>query len=243
MLESIIPTLSKVSHESLIESVDYLPVIALQLTGFALIGGIYVFVTGKAARASGERITRAIFPKRLYGSETHVDKWSAFLTILIIIPVLAILAKLIALLVGIDIRSILVGWFGERPVVLHAKWAVVSLQFLSQFVAASFAGYWAHYALHKVPVLWSIHRAHHSAEALTPLANWRAHPIELFWLNTIGSAGGSLGLGFLLYITGTHLLSETTELTLFVTALQEFWFGFLGHSHIPISWGWFNVVI
>lgn len=49
--------------------------------------------------------------------------------------------------------------------------------------------YWfAHWLLHRVPALWSFHALHHSAEVLTPMSEWRQHPIELFLIPAINAA-------------------------------------------------------
>ncbi len=40
-------------------------------------------------------------------------------------------------------------------------------------------GYWAvHFAFHRIPALWEVHKVHHSAEVMTPLTEFRQHPIE-----------------------------------------------------------------
>ena len=47
------------------------------------------------------------------------------------------------------------------------------------FLAVEF-GYWfSHWLMHKVPALWEFHKVHHSAQVLTPLTEWRQHPVEL----------------------------------------------------------------
>lgn len=46
-------------------------------------------------------------------------------------------------------------------------------------VATDLANYWAHRALHRVPVLWSFHAVHHSSERLDWLATSRVHPLDL----------------------------------------------------------------
>ena len=40
-------------------------------------------------------------------------------------------------------------------------------------------GYWFnhHWLSHKVPLLWEFHKVHHNAEVLTPLTNFRLHPV------------------------------------------------------------------
>lgn len=40
-------------------------------------------------------------------------------------------------------------------------------------------GYWiGHWLMHRVPFLWEFHKVHHSAEIMTPLTEWRQHPVE-----------------------------------------------------------------
>jgi len=47
------------------------------------------------------------------------------------------------------------------------------------FVAYDFGRFVAHSLLHDVRVLWEFHKVHHSAEVLTPMTTFRAHPIDL----------------------------------------------------------------
>jgi sterol desaturase/sphingolipid hydroxylase (fatty acid hydroxylase superfamily) len=46
------------------------------------------------------------------------------------------------------------------------------------FVAYDLA-YWVdHYLSHRIPLLWEFHSVHHTAEVLSPLTNFRVHPID-----------------------------------------------------------------
>jgi sterol desaturase/sphingolipid hydroxylase (fatty acid hydroxylase superfamily) len=47
------------------------------------------------------------------------------------------------------------------------------------FIAYDFGRFVSHCLLHDVPFLWEIHKVHHSAEVLTPMTSYRAHPLEL----------------------------------------------------------------
>lgn len=47
------------------------------------------------------------------------------------------------------------------------------------FIAYDFGRFVAHCLLHDVPALWEFHKVHHSAEVLTPMTSFRAHPLEL----------------------------------------------------------------
>jgi sterol desaturase/sphingolipid hydroxylase (fatty acid hydroxylase superfamily) len=59
------------------------------------------------------------------------------------------------------------------------------------FLAYEF-GYWFnHWLSHRVPVLWEFHKVHHTATVLTPLTNFRVHPIyALIFANILAVSTG-----------------------------------------------------
>jgi len=59
--------------------------------------------------------------------------------------------------------------------------------------------YWFHRIAHKVPVLWRLHRVHHSDTSMDSSTYFRSHPIELlFWFGTSTIvAAGIFGLDLL----------------------------------------------
>lgn len=63
---------------------------------------------------------------------------------------------------------------GDGPLVLSRILFTVIF-----FVAYDFGRFVAHSLLHEVPLLWEFHKVHHSAEVLTPMTTFRAHPIDL----------------------------------------------------------------
>jgi len=87
---------------------------------------------------------------------------------------------------------------------------------LGFFIAYDFGRFAAHCLLHDVPVLWEFHKVHHSAEVLTPITSFRAHPVELLlmawgplvttalvtWAFTLVYPGGVTFYSFL----GLHVL-------------------------------------
>jgi sterol desaturase/sphingolipid hydroxylase (fatty acid hydroxylase superfamily) len=61
----------------------------------------------------------------------------------------------------------------------------------------------AHYLHHRIPLLWEIHKVHHSAEVLTPFTVFRVHPIELcINVTTVGVLVG-LSAGVFGFVYGT----------------------------------------
>jgi len=64
-------------------------------------------------------------------------------------------------------------------------------------------GYWIdHYLKHRVPVLWELHKVHHTAETLTPLTTFRMHPLDTFIFGHILAVTAAFGNGFAAYAFG-----------------------------------------
>jgi sterol desaturase/sphingolipid hydroxylase (fatty acid hydroxylase superfamily) len=97
-------------------------------------------------------------------------------------------------------------------------------------------GYWFnHWLSHKVPVLWEFHKVHHSAEVLTPLTNFRVHPVYTWvFANILAfSAAAANGLGHYMFGESVppYALADTNMiLVLFIHAYVH-----LQHSHMWIS--------
>ena len=103
-------------------------------------------------------------------------------------------------------------------------------------IVEDFASYAIHALHHRVPILWETHKLHHSAEVLTPLTNFRIHPLYTIAQYAMGALFVGLLQGLFLHVFSL----EATLLTLFgvnvVTALFNL-LSNLRHSHIWISFG------
>jgi sterol desaturase/sphingolipid hydroxylase (fatty acid hydroxylase superfamily) len=97
-------------------------------------------------------------------------------------------------------------------------------------------GYWFnHWLSHKVPLLWEFHKVHHNAEVLTPLTNFRVHPVYTWIFINILAFSAAVANGFGNYVFGEtayqYALSDTNIiLVLFIHAYVH-----LQHSHMWIS--------
>ena len=92
--------------------------------------------------------------------------------------------------------------------------------------------YWfCHFLMHRLPFLWEFHKVHHSAEVLTPLTEWRQHPVEMILNpNTISLFVG-VGYAFLFRIFGASqplsLFGMNVFLLTFTMTILH-----LRHSHV-----------
>ncbi|HET7084913.1 MAG TPA: sterol desaturase family protein [Rhizomicrobium sp.] len=212
----------------------------VMILGFTLIGiGFYLFFEpGRllSLRAALDHV----FRRELFRHRTsRVDILHFVLAIGLWIPVVG---ALVTAFLTMNVRDVLIGWFGARDALMQADWAIVLSQFAVIFLCRDFGTYVGHYLLHKVPVLWSVHRTHHSAEVLTFFTSARAHPLEYLHAQSFIALFGGLGGGIFLYLTGTSL--HATPIAILVgTGFFFETFGLAQHSHLPISFGKLNYVL
>tara|TARA_A100000164_G_C21838911_1_gene739122 strand:- start:628 stop:1236 length:609 start_codon:yes stop_codon:yes gene_type:complete len=98
--------------------------------------------------------------------------------------------------------------------------------------------------MHKWPILWSLHKVHHSATTLTPLTIYRTHPLEgvLFILRGSFAQGVSISLFVFLFGNSVDIY------TILGVNIIVFMFNALGanlrHSHIGIQyWKWLEYIL
>jgi len=104
------------------------------------------------------------------------------------------------------------------------------------FIAYDFGRFVAHSLLDDVPVLWHFHKVHHSAEVLTPLTSFRAHPVDLAIMAWVPAVTTGLvtwlfhyfvdpGVSMITFL-GTHIIIWVFNLV-----------GNLRHWHVWLSYG------
>jgi len=203
---------------------------------FALLGiGFYLlFVPGR--RLSPIAALAHVFNPEFYRARTaRVDRLHFVLAFFFWMPLTTALIAWFS----IDLRAVLAARFGARAAWLPPGVTLAMLQFLVILVARDFGAYVAHVLLHKVPVLWSVHRTHHSAEALTFLTSARIHPLEYLHMQAFTALFGGLGGGAFLYLTGSTLHAAPLAMLVAASIFFES-FGLAQHSHLPISFGRLN---
>jgi sterol desaturase/sphingolipid hydroxylase (fatty acid hydroxylase superfamily) len=126
------------------------------------------------------------------------------------------------------------GLFGATPV-LQSNFGWMLLYSLVLLLCYDFVFFWIHYAMHKVPALWAIHKVHHSAEVLTPLTRYREHVIA----GPIWAAGSAFSFGFAAGVFAWLFGGGITQATLFNVGFFSFLFGVTGafrHYHIQFRY-------
>ena len=126
---------------------------------------------------------------------------------------------------------------------LQYLWLIPYFFTISYFVLDDLTKFITHALMHKIPILWEIHKTHHSARTLTPITIFRTHPLEgvIFVLRSALTQGIVIALFY--YVYGNNI----TFITILGANLLSFWFHLLGsnlrHSHIWINyWDWLEKI-
>jgi len=202
-----------------------------------------MFVLSRRTRLRQVRLKvllRGLFPRRLWRSASGKADitWSVFN--IFIAGLLFSWAVLSAQQVSALVQSGLGSAFGSpSPTALPAAICTAAMT-LGLYLAFELA-YWVdHYLSHKVPLLWRFHMVHHSAETLSPLTNFRVHPIDsIVFYNIValfmGTTEGLLSFGFGrsesgLAIGGTNVLLLAAGMVLTHLQHSHLWISFSGRS-------------
>jgi sterol desaturase/sphingolipid hydroxylase (fatty acid hydroxylase superfamily) len=205
--------------------------------GFLLIGiCIYWRQPQNPNGRSPGSLFRYLVPAALYDHRSaKIDYWILPLTIASAFLVSAS-GWAAQFFVSNSIQASLSGLLGVRiAIVGNSRW-MIALQFLILFLTADLMQYVQHYLFHKIPLFWRLHRAHHSAEVLTPVTRWRFHPLETIIEAVITGPGSGILSGFLLYACGMKATAAAMSIVVATRlALQVTYY--FRHSHVWISYG------
>lgn len=104
----------------------------------------------------------------------------------------------------------------------------IVLHFLSIAILYSFVNYWIHRLMHS-PLLWEIHKVHHSAEEMSVLLPYRNHPVDFVVATFYGAA----------VVAVIGIKPEAMILWLGVNAVYQS----MVHSPYDWKWRWLEYVV
>jgi sterol desaturase/sphingolipid hydroxylase (fatty acid hydroxylase superfamily) len=107
------------------------------------------------------------------------------------------------------VAALLTRLLGRPPLHYAPDFALNAARTFLLFLAYELGFFFDHTLKHRIPALWELHKAHHSAEVLTPLVNFRVHPLDsLILANNLALIIGFVG-GAAQYALGRKAVSFT----------------------------------
>ena len=186
-----------------------------------------------------------IFDKKIFMSKSAKADYLLFLLNIIILMFLSPL-----LISQLAIAHFVFEYLHSQTILMplvidiNYMWVIPIFFTLCYFILDDFTKYITHALMHKVPVLWEIHKTHPSARTLTPLTIFRTHPIEgvIFVVRSAFTQG--IVIATFYYVYGGNI----TFVTILGANLFSFWFHLFGsnlrHSHIRINyWNWLEKIL
>tara|TARA_B100000035_G_C20961870_1_gene536933 strand:+ start:104 stop:1111 length:1008 start_codon:yes stop_codon:yes gene_type:complete len=185
-----------------------------------------------------------IFDKKIFLSKSAIADYSLFIINIIIMMFLSPI-----LISQLAIAAIVFEYLHTQTFLIpinanfYYLWLIPYFFTISYFVLDDLTKFITHALMHKIPILWEIHKTHHSARSLTPITIFRTHPLEgvIFVVRSALTQGIVIALFY--YVYGNNI----TFITILGANLLSFWFHLLGsnlrHSHIWINyWDWLEKI-
>ena len=201
-----------------------------------VIAATYLLLT----RRSGKRqvkykvLLRALFPKWLRRPSFKADVGFLLFNVLIYSALFG-WAVISSGFISSQLDAGLTAFFGGVSGTGLNNFASRTIATVCLFLTYELAFWVDHYLSHRIPWLWEFHKVHHTAEVLSPITNFRVHPVDtvvFFNISALffGLTGGVLSylhLGQAFAIDGANVL-----LVMFFFSTVH-----LQHSHvwIPIT--------
>lgn len=188
----------------------------------------------RGRRVRARTLLRALFPRRiLHHRSNQADIGYLFFNVFVFGVVFG-WSVLSYQAVSNGIVSALAALFGT-PAQVAPAWVSRAVITLMLFLAYEL-GYWFnHWLSHKVPLLWEFHKVHHSAEVLTPLTNFRVHPVYTFVFANIIAFATAVASGFGHYAFGDTTYQYALADTNIILVLFIHGYVHLQHSHVWIA--------
>jgi sterol desaturase/sphingolipid hydroxylase (fatty acid hydroxylase superfamily) len=189
----------------------------------------------KRGRIRWRALARALFPRRVVRHDSTVADFGYFLfNTFVYGGIFGIAAVSYQLLTNGVVQGLALAFGPVTP----SSWPEVAQRGVVTamlFLAYEF-GYWFdHYLKHRVPVLWELHKVHHTAEVLTPLTTFRMHPLDTFVFGNILAVTAALTNGVCAYWFGDTTYQYALSGTNVILVLFVHLYVHLQHTHLWIA--------
>jgi sterol desaturase/sphingolipid hydroxylase (fatty acid hydroxylase superfamily) len=185
---------------------------------------------------------RHCLPTGILGHPSARADFLFWLSRRLFMPLLVLPLALSTVTAGYVAYQILTLVFGQPSHTGPASTAVLCAFTLSMVVAYDLSYFIYHYLCHHVPLLWELHKVHHSAQVMVGVTKDRVHPLDEIlnrWWN-----GLIPGLTYGIWL---FFAVDPVELTVFgvsaYTLRNLLMMDVVRHTHLEMSYGrWLNTV-
>ncbi|GDX38466.1 sterol desaturase [Methylocystaceae bacterium] len=192
----------------------------------------------RRGRVNLRALLRAIFSRKLFKRESTFADINLFILSVTLMPVIVGALVISSNSVALSVHSALNQLFGVYGTIDISPLSKKIISTIILFLAYEIGYYVDHYLKHRVSILWELHKLHHTADVLTPLTNFRNHPIDnlVFGYMLAFFIGGASGFLDWMFAQKTVIFSVDGKNIIFIFFLwtighlqhSEFWIPFRG---------------
>ncbi len=182
-----------------------------------------------------------IFNRKVWISNSALADYKVMLinTILMMLLSPRLLAKATIAYLIFDCMHILLD---GRPYLSNdfPQWMIALSFTLFLFLLDDLTRYWLHRLLHKIPILWSFHKVHHSATTLNPFTVFRTHPFEAVLFSTRSALVQGIVTALFFFFFG----DKVTLIMVLGASIFTFVFNLMGSNlrHSPVSISYWDML-
>lgn len=201
-------------------------------SSLAVIMAVYLWRHRRVRNIRLGRLLRYIFPRRIFFHASAKLDYQYFVANRMLRGLFYAPLLLSSTLYDRGVIAGLTALFGAGHTPSAPSWPLTIIATAAFIIAWDFAYWSAHWAMHRVPLLWEFHKVHHSAEVMTPITALRVHPVEeLIIINLVAAMTGA-GHGLVVYYFGAGA-QQLTLLNLNIVLLVFFFTLYhLRHTHV-----------
>jgi sterol desaturase/sphingolipid hydroxylase (fatty acid hydroxylase superfamily) len=189
----------------------------------------------KGRRIRLRALVRALFPRRIVKSPSTVADVGYFLFNTFVYAGIFGMAAVSYQFLTNAVLGGMVLTFGKPSPSALPELVSRSIITLLLFLAYEF-GYWLdHFLKHRIPVLWELHKVHHTAEVLTPLTSFRMHPFDTWIFGNILAVTAAITNGVAAYVFGDTAYQYALSGTNIILVAFIHVYIHLQHTHLWIS--------
>ncbi|MGI9230197.1 MAG: sterol desaturase family protein, partial [Methylocystis sp.] len=192
----------------------------------------------RRGRVNLQALWRAIFSRNLLIRDSTLADINLFFLSVVFMPAVVGALVISSNSVAFGVHAAMSQIFGVFGGIDLGSFSKKIISTLILFLAYEIGYYVDHYLKHRVSVLWELHKLHHTADVLTPLTNFRNHPIDnlVFGYMLAFFIGGASGVLDWVFAQKTAIFSVDGKNLIFIFFLwtighlqhSEFWIPFRG---------------
>jgi sterol desaturase/sphingolipid hydroxylase (fatty acid hydroxylase superfamily) len=201
-------------------------------------GLIAAIVWAVAVRPRGRTsLLGFLFPRRVWLHRSAILDYQVLFVRAVMSLVLFVPAFLSTIAIAVWIARTMRLTLGLHQPSGVSGFTIAVLFTLAAFVVDDLTRFIVHVLMHRIPVLWELHKVHHSAEVLTPFTLQRVHPLEGFFMAVRGAVTLGVVTGVFIWlfpgrVRGFHVLGADAIGFTFAAIGAN-----LRHSHVWLSYG------